>query len=178
MSDQASSIKNASGKQEATNQRKRFFDLEILGSCLTLVRLRPESSRGRPGYILLITVLMIGMIAVATTVALRFLGWMNEITSFTASESNQALANAQTCVERAILNLRTDMAYVGRETATLSSGTCSLKEIQGSGNENRIICAEGTAGSAVRRLEIVLQRAFPSARVESWREVSAFQRCP
>lgn len=132
----------------------------------------------RPGYIFLITVLVIGAIATTTAVTLVLLGLASEQTGLTLHQSAQAYEHAQTCAERTIRSLRSDLTYTGSETFVLTNGTCAVEDIAGTGNDNRIICVEGRSGRTVRRFEIVLREVYPSVKVASWTEVSAFSLCP
>ena len=130
------------------------------------------------GYIFLVSVLVIGAIATATTLSLLLLGWAAEQDGFLAIQSHQALENAHTCAERTLLSLRKDPTYGGDETFTLTNGSCTVREIGGSGNENRTVCVEGDDGLTVERMEIKIAHLFPFIVVGSWQNVSDFSLCP
>lgn len=132
----------------------------------------------RPGYVFLITVLVIGAIAATTAVSLVLLGLAAGQTGLTVAQSAQALANASTCAERTLRSLRLDPTYAGDETATLDRGTCTVLPVGGWGNEHRVLCMEGGVQNIVRRLEIELDEVFPSVKVRSWKEVESFTLCP
>jgi hypothetical protein len=132
----------------------------------------------RPGYVFLISVLVVGVIASAVTVSLLLLGGAAERTAYSLQESVQAFENAQTCIERGLLALRADLNYAGGETVTLARGTCALRAIGGSGNLPRMLCAEGRSGLSVRRVEVKTIRIFPAVLVDTWHEVPSFTFCP
>lgn len=135
--------------------------------------------RRRPGYIFLLTVLVIGAIASVAATSLVLLGLARQQSSLAATQSAQALEFARTCVERGIRSLRSDLSYDGGLTATFSEGSCILRHLAGSGNRDRSLCAEGHSANAVRRLEVTLQRVLPTTTVDSWVEVSDFTGlCP
>ncbi len=139
---------------------------------------RCDGRGNRPGYVFLVSVLVIGAIAATTAVSLVVLGLAAGQTGLTVAQSAQALANANTCIERTLRSLRLDLAYAGDETFTLDRGTCTVHAIGGAGNEHRTICAEGQMRQAVRRIEIDLVHLFPAVTADSWREVEAFTLCP
>jgi hypothetical protein len=131
----------------------------------------------RDGYVYLLTVLFIGIIAfsvVGTYLVLSISSLQNGITVEYAA---QALLNASTCAERGLLSLQNDANYGGEESFTLSDGTCEILEPVGSGNNNRSLCTEGISGNSTRRIEIVISQLLPSMKVFSWREVADFSAC-
>jgi hypothetical protein len=132
----------------------------------------------RPGYVFLVSVLVIGAIASTTAVSLVLLGLAAGQTGLAVSQSAQALGNANTCLERTLRSLRLDLSYAGGETFTLGTGTCTVRGIGGSGNAHRSICVEGQVRQTVRRLQADLDEVFPAVKVDSWREVEEFTLCP
>jgi len=131
----------------------------------------------RRGYIFLLSVIMIGAVAVATLSSLLLIGVGSMQIGYTVRQSEQARSLAQTCAERALRSLWEDTAYAGVEEFTFDEGQCDILQVGGSGNENRSICAEGRVGSTVRRYEILLERTLPSIQVSAWREVDQFSVC-
>lgn len=131
----------------------------------------------RDGYVFLISVLFVGAIAMATAATLVILGIGAERSGRVYAQSSQAFQNAETCAERALRSLRTSLGYVGSETVTLTSGTCEIKAIDGSGNFSRSICVKGLAGNVTRRLQISVSELLPVAHIGSWQEVSSFTLC-
>ena len=135
-------------------------------------------STSHPGYIFLLSVLVIGAIAIATTSSLILLGISAEQSGQAVAYAHQARELAHTCAERALRSLRADSAYTGNESFTLTGGTCTINTIVGSGNANRYLCAQGTSGQSIRKLQINISQVLPTTRITSWKEVSAFTLCP
>lgn len=135
-------------------------------------------THSRPGYIFLVTVLMIGAIASTTLLSLLLLGWAAEQNGFLAVRSQQALEYMLTCSERSLRSLRLDPTYAGDERFTFANGSCYIHMIGGSGNVSRTLCVEGLSGSVTRRMELQIGRLFPAVAVNSWQEVSGFSQCP
>lgn len=133
--------------------------------------------RAHHGYVFLLSVLVVGTMAVATLGSLLFIGLGLLRTSATVEQSEQAFALAHTCAERALRALWEDAGYRGNEQLTFPQGTCNILHVGGSGNENRSLCVEGRAGETRRRFEIILGRLLPSIQVYSWQEVENFSSC-
>lgn len=133
--------------------------------------------RTRGGYVFLLSVIMVGAIAIATLSSLLMIGVGSMRIGFTVEQSEQARSLAHTCAERALRSLWEDTAYTGDEEWILEEGQCDILRIGGTGNENRSLCAEGRVGSTVRRYEILLGRILPSLQVSAWREVDQFTAC-
>ena len=141
---------------------------------------RPTGSRmaQRPGYIFLVSVLVMGAIASATAVSLLLLGWAAEQNGQTVAQAGQAYEYSYTCVERALRTLRQNPNYGGDETFSFEYGECEIESIGGNGNTNRTICARGESGDSVRRLQLSVTRLMPSTLIASWEEVPTFTLCP
>lgn len=133
--------------------------------------------RSRPGYVFLLTVLFVGIIASAAAVTLTMLGLAMEQTSQSIHQSMQAYENVRSCIERALLDLRTDPTAAGDYSITLPYGTCSVEMYGGAGNYNRTICASGTYKNIVRMVEVQVRRLYPSVRIQIWRDVTSFSLC-
>lgn len=135
-------------------------------------------TKKRPGYVFLISVLIIGAIAVEMAVSLILLGLAAGQSGLALSQSAQAFEYAQTCAERALRELRSDLSFDGGMHVAFTDGSCSLRHTGGSGNGDRILCIEGRSGNAVRRMEIEIVRVYPRVTISSWKEVTVLTRCP
>lgn len=129
------------------------------------------------GFILLITILIIGAIASAILSSLLLLSISSSQVSFSVQQSEAALAAAQGCAEYALLQLRNSPSYAGNEYRTMGNDRCEVLTIGGIGNNNRSLCTEGTSGDTIRRLEIAINQILPETKVYSWKEVSIFTLC-
>ncbi len=129
------------------------------------------------GYILLITILVIGAIASAILSSLMILGISANQVSFAVLQANQSLANAQACAEYGLMKLRQSPSYAGSEFITIGTDQCEILSVGGIGNNNRVLCAEGKVGDSVRRLEVVINQVLPQTKIYSWQEVAVFSLC-
>lgn len=131
----------------------------------------------RSGYVLLFSVIVIGAIASGIVASLLMLGTTASQVGIASEYGTKAFALAGGCAEYALQALRTSTNYAGNETKSYASGTCEILTIGGVGNNDRMICIEGTAGSVTRRLEIIVSQVLPKTRIDSWQEVSSFSLC-
>lgn len=134
--------------------------------------------RRRGGFVFLLSVLVIGVIVTEMAMSLILLGVAAQQSGLTVAQTAQAFGNAQTCAERALRNLRSDLSYDGGETVVLENGSCSIAHTGGGGNANRALCVQGDSGRSTRRIEISIRQIYPSVKITSWREVSSFTLCP
>ena len=136
------------------------------------------SPRSRPGYVFLLTVLVIGVIAGEMVLSLSLLGLAGEQSSLTVQQSAQAYAYAQTCTERALRELRLDLSYDGGVTVPFTDGSCTISHTGGAGNADRALCILGQSGKDMRQFELQISQIYPRLRIASWREVGTFSLCP
>lgn len=133
--------------------------------------------RAKGGYAFLVGVLAVGAIGAATTVSMLLLGLAAQQSGAAVVNSAQAWEYANTCMERALRLLRTDLAYVGEQTVTFAQGTCTISTIGGSGNERRTLCVEGESQDSTRKMEVTVKTVFPSTLIQDWKEVTSFTLC-
>lgn len=129
------------------------------------------------GYVLLLSVLIIGAVSAVVLPSLLFLGINTGQVSTTIKQSAQALAAAQACAEYGLLHLKESAIYQGDEILTLNDAECTLLPIDGIGNEDRHLCSEGRSGDTVRRLEIIVRQVSPVMSIDAWQEVGSFTLC-
>lgn len=134
-------------------------------------------TRSNNGYILLISILVIGAIASAILSSILILGISSNQVSLSVLQANQSLANAQGCAEYGLLKLRQSPSYAGNEFITIGADQCEILSIDGIGNNNRVLCTEGKVGDSIRRLEIVINQILPQTKIYSWQEVAIFSLC-
>lgn len=135
------------------------------------------TSRNRDGYIYLLMVLFVGVIALTVLGSYMLLSVTALQSSQSVRTSVQALNNANTCIERALHSLQEDLAYGGSETITVADGTCTVAAVGGSGASDRTICATGVSGKITRRIEVYANEILPAVEIRSWKEVSSFSYC-
>lgn len=129
------------------------------------------------GYILLLSILIIGVICSAILSSTLLIGANTAQVTLVVQHSSQALSLAQGCAEYAMHRLRTSLMYAGSEILTYPTGSCEVLTIGGVGNTNRFICTESDVNNVVRRMEIVVKQILPQTTIYSWQEVALFTLC-
>lgn len=145
--------------------------------CSSLLKAQSPKPKARPGYIFLLSVLFVSAIAVSALGSYLLLSIASLESGATFQESAQALEYAQSCAERALLNLFHSSSYEGDESIFYSNGECYILQPGGFGYENRTVCTEGVSGNHTRRLEIVVESILPSIEIYSWQEVASITSC-
>ncbi|OGC44526.1 hypothetical protein A2V54_02015 [candidate division WWE3 bacterium RBG_19FT_COMBO_53_11] len=125
------------------------------------------------GYVMLVSVLVIGAIGVAVGVSLILLGLSASRTSFSLEQSNQTKALANACAEKALQQIKDLPSFSGTNNLALGQGNCTYTVIAGSG-ENRTIEASGNVDTIIRRVKITIDQINPTINIISWQEVSEF----
>lgn len=125
------------------------------------------------GYIALMTVLIVGLIATSLTVSLLLLGTSQTKTTIALDESNRAKALTNACAEEALQQIRDSTAFAGSGALTFGTDTCTYTVID-LGGENRQITSTGNANAAVRKVKIIINDITPLILISSWQEVADF----
>lgn len=126
------------------------------------------------GVITMLSVLTIGAIslAVALTVLLTGISWSQSTLAF--SQGIKARALAESCAEYALIQLKASTSYPGNKTLILSTGSCTIRPVLGSGNTNRTVETIGNAGPAMKKIRVGLSQINPQILLTSWDEVADF----
>lgn len=126
---------------------------------------RPDAN----GYVLLLSVLVVGAVGVSIAVSLLLLGLSNSLSSFALEQSNGAKALSNACAEEALEQIFLNNAFVGTNSLTLGQGSCSYT-VTNTGTNSRQIVATGTIGSVVRKLVVNTNALSPKITIGSWQE--------
>jgi GxxExxY protein len=127
----------------------------------------------RPGYVILISVLIVGVVGLAITTTLVLLGTDFYRTSFTLEKSNKAKSLANACAYKALQTIRTDNYFLGTSTIDFGSNSCDYTVVD-KGSEARELQLIGTVSNVTRRVKIEFSDINPTFVFTSWQEVSDF----
>jgi hypothetical protein len=128
-----------------------------------------KCSTGNKGYVMLITMLVVGAIGVSIAVSLLLLGTGATRSSAVRIQSVKAKAYANACAEEALWQIRLSTSYTGTDGLTFSDGSCTYK-VDGK-NEYRDVFAQGLAGDATRSLQLTVVNINPYIEIGDWQEV-------
>lgn len=123
------------------------------------------------GFVAIIAVLVISAIGISIGLSLILIGINSTRTSLSQIQSAQARGLANACMEEALQKLRESIYYSGNEAQTLTSGSCQIQTITGSGNTNRTITTSSTVGSDTRKVQVVVSTVNPAIAISSWQEI-------
>ncbi|MDO8260852.1 MAG: hypothetical protein Q7T50_05160 [Candidatus Magasanikbacteria bacterium] len=127
----------------------------------------------KKGYVVLITVLLVGAVGLSIAISIILLGLGQARTGATVNQLNQARALANTCAEEGLQQIRDLDSFTGTDTLTLDNGTCEYTVIN-QGGDNREIQASGTVGQINRKIKVNTDSISPTINITSWQEVSDF----
>lgn len=125
------------------------------------------------GYIILISVLIVGAIGIAIAVSLLLLGVGSSRTSFVIEQSNQTKALTNACTEEALQQIRNQTSFEGSANLLIGQGNCSYTVTKQTG-QNRIITSSSTVGMIIRKTKIIIDKITPTINIVSWQEVADF----
>ena len=136
--------------------------------------LQPPTSNLQPkGFILLLSVLVVGTVALGIALSAVLLSTDSHRTSLAVLQSNQARALADACAEQALEAIRTDDGFTGTGNLTLGEGSCSYT-VTDLGDENRNIESTATVDNITRRVEVGIDQIFTTINISAWTEVDDF----
>lgn len=128
-------------------------------------------NKNTPGFIALVSVLVVGAIAVMVAVTFLTLGIGSSQSSFSLEQSNQAKALANACAEEALQQIRSSTPYTGTANMALGQGTCTYT-VTSLGGQDRSISASGSVGQVIRKVQININKINPKIIISSWQEIS------
>lgn len=123
------------------------------------------------GFIVLLSVVIVGAIGVAIAVSMLLLGIGSSKSSLVLVQSQQAKALANACAEIALNGLRLSETYTWPGVQTIGAGTCTAG-LTGSGDSGRGVTSQGTVGTVVRKTSITGINLSPQAVVTQWAETA------
>ncbi len=132
--------------------------------------MRSKKHNNNDGYILLISVLVVGAIGVAISTSLLLLGLGSSRTSHAYQQSNQAKALANACAEEGLEQIRNSTPFTGSGNLSFSTGLCTYT-VTSQGGQNRTITASGTVSTVTRKISVIINSINPTITAVSWQEV-------
>ena len=132
-----------------------------------------KNKNDKNGSVLLYAVVIFGIVALTTVIALSALSSNSIVCSGECLNSKQARFLADTCAMEALQNIRDDEAFAGNGNLSIESGLCNYTVIN-LGGENRRITALGTVNNIVRKVKVEIDGINPQIKISFWQEVGAF----
>lgn len=129
-----------------------------------------QTRRLQNGYIALITVLIVGAVGIAISMALLINGVDSQRATLVTQQSAQARNLANACAEEALQQIHDSTTFTGTNTLSLGQGTCTYI-VTNTGSTTRTIDASGTVGNVVRKNQVYVTIGASSISITSWQEV-------
>ena len=131
-----------------------------------ILKLNKKDERG---YIVLLTVLIVGAVAASIASSLLFLGADASRQVNVKDKSFQSMAISDACAEEALEKIRESGTFTGIGSISFTNGSCSYN-VTNTGGTNRQIIASSTVDTVIRKVKITLDKVKP-LNVTSWQEV-------
>ncbi|MFH1839219.1 MAG: hypothetical protein ABH820_02950 [Patescibacteria group bacterium] len=151
-----------------------IYNLSFIVKYLRRLCIIKNVRRSQPGFIALITVLIVMALGVllAAGLSLRSVDAGN---MYIANlDGIRALNAASSCTEYALERLKDSSSYGGDEVRTLDNGdTCYISATGGGGSSNRTVRTTSTVNGANRKINIFIPTLKPTA-LSIWQEVADF----
>ena len=138
---------------------------------MTFLSKNQESNKG---YIALVSVLVLGAIALLIALTLNFFNLTSFLIFRATSASTKSLYLASACAEEGLRKLREDPAYAGNETINLDGSSCLILPIETGEGGVLILKTSSNYEGYPRRLRIEIGQVSPQIRINSWQEVADF----
>jgi len=130
--------------------------------------------KNQQGYIALMSLIIISVLVVLIASSANLLSISESVMGLQENQGWEVYYLANACAEEALMKLKNDLNYSGNETLGFDNGNCTIKPLEGTGSENRIIKTSGTAYNQVRKIRIEINRVSPDTEIKSWQEVTSF----
>ncbi len=125
------------------------------------------------GFIVLISTLVVGAVAVAITASVILFGLSSSRTSFSLVNKIQSYWAGNGCIEEVLENVREDTGFAGSGHYAIGQGFCDYTIIN-TGGETREIRSEGVVNDTYTRIKVIVSDINPEILIGSWQEVDAF----
>ena len=124
----------------------------------------------KKGYVLLISVLIIGAVSSAIAVAMLNLGSGITTSGIYLEKAYQAKGLAEACAEEALQQIRDNTAFASSGSLALGNGSCTYL-VTNLGSENRQINTTGTIDIVFSKIQININQINPKIIVSNWQEI-------
>ncbi len=125
----------------------------------------------RPGATLLITVMIVGAVALAISMSIALAGIGDLDMALRTTESQRTLALTEGCLHQSLLNLWGDKSFASNEeTFALGKGTCTAK-VQAMNEEQNLreVVVQGTIGRFTHTIQAVIRNSGSRLEMLDWR---------
>ncbi len=123
---------------------------------------------GKPGYVALISAVIISVILMAIVFTLSFTGYFGRFNVLESEFKERGAGLAEACADRALLKLANNPSYTGNETLSIEGNLCTIQPIQSS-PPNKIIKTQAVFHDSYTNLRVTVDAA--TLVIASWEEL-------
>lgn len=123
----------------------------------------------KPGYITLLSVLVLGAIFTTTAMFILNNGLNLNLNSWYWQQELKSRAAARSCLEVALQEVRNSTPYTGSDSLTFDSSSCSYT-VNSLGGQEREIYATGLNIDSVSKIRVVVDTINPDINITHWEE--------
>jgi hypothetical protein len=127
----------------------------------------------RKGYVALLSVLVIGAIGVVSMLSVLLSGVNASKTDLALQQAGSAKVLASSCGEEALQSILETGTTSSSGGLTISPGTCTYV-ITSQNGQNITVNATGQVGTITSKVKIVIATTTPAILLSSWKEVGDF----
>jgi len=138
-----------------------------------MIQLPLDHKEKKKGFVILLSVLIIGVIGLSIALYLLTAGLVFSKSSFNLEQSNQTKMLANTCAEYGLYKISSCTSTEGIFNLNLTEGNCTYSVIKQS-ETSRTIESQGNVSNVTRRVKIEVDELEPVVHVNSWQEVASF----
>ena len=132
-----------------------------------------HSSYTNRGYITLLSVMVVGAVALALSSAAILSGITSTKVNISSQQSSVANTMASTCAYEALERIRTDTSYTGSGSVTQPDSSCYY-EIIDLGSGNREVRSTGTAENISKKIRVTITLVGTTINLSGWNDVATF----
>lgn len=125
-------------------------------------------ANNQKGYIALIAVLIVVVATLAISLSLNLLSIGETQSGLLKQQSAQSFELADSCLEEALLKLKSDDAYTGG-SLNIEQGSCTITVV--SQGQNRIVTAESDVNNIKKKLEARVRVSGNTIVFDYWQEL-------
>lgn len=158
-------------------QTSELIPLLVYGQTINIIKdknMKRIIAENKKAYIALISILIVGAVALNIAVSSAILSVGQGRNGLLAQNLTEAKGLANACAEKALMDLKDNVDYVGNETVSLGSGQCQIETIENLGGETRLVKVTGRANQITKKIKININQINPTVTITSWLEVDNF----
>lgn len=130
--------------------------------------------KNEKGFIAISTTLILSAIFLSISLGMSMRAISGIDTNLAFADREAARLSAYGCLHYARMELQQTLDYGGNEVILIGEETCEIFDIEGSGNNNRVLKVESTAGNHTVRIREEIEEISPNMTILSSDKVVSF----